>query len=141
MSIASQTVKKGTITRKAVFVSVTNALAGEIPDILPSTPLVDFSRGFWYVNANKIKQCELLVAVEKGIVLAGGGALIQNLDKFLSIKTGMPVYIAENPLDCVVKGTGTAVSSGNASIDEVLNFRLLPSANHGLKSVVCEPAE
>lgn len=43
--------------------------------------------------------------MEKGIVLAGGGALIQNLDKLLSIKTGMPVYVAENPLDCVVKGT------------------------------------
>ena len=43
--------------------------------------------------------------MEKGIVLAGGGSLIQNLDKLLSYKTGMPVYIAENPLDCVVKGT------------------------------------
>ena len=43
--------------------------------------------------------------MEKGIVLAGGGALIQNLDKLLSLRTGMPVYIAENPLDCVVKGT------------------------------------
>ena len=43
--------------------------------------------------------------VEKGIVLAGGGALIQNLDKLLSQKTGMPVYIAEDPLDCVVRGT------------------------------------
>ena len=39
-------------------------------------------------------------------MLAGGGALIQNLDKLLSAKTGMPVYIAEEPLDCVVKGTG-----------------------------------
>ena len=44
--------------------------------------------------------------VEKGIVLAGGGALIRNLDKLLSQKTGMTVYIAENPLECVVKGTG-----------------------------------
>ena len=43
--------------------------------------------------------------MEKGIVLAGGGALIQNLDKLLSLRTGMPVYIAENPLDCVVNGT------------------------------------
>lgn len=43
--------------------------------------------------------------MEKGIVLAGGGALIQNLDNLLSMKTGMPVYIAENPLECVVKGT------------------------------------
>ena len=44
--------------------------------------------------------------VAKGIVLAGGGALIRNLDKLLSQKTEMPVYIAEDPLECVVKGTG-----------------------------------
>ena len=43
--------------------------------------------------------------MEKGIVLAGGGALIQNLDKLVSLETGMPVYIAEEPLDCVVRGT------------------------------------
>ncbi len=44
--------------------------------------------------------------MEKGIVLAGGGALIKNLDKLLSVETGMPVYIAEEPLDCVVRGAG-----------------------------------
>lgn len=44
--------------------------------------------------------------MEKGIVLAGGGALIKNLDKLLSLETGMPVYVAEEPLDCVVRGTG-----------------------------------
>lgn len=44
--------------------------------------------------------------MEKGIVLAGGGALIKNLDKLLSMETGMPVYVAEQPLDCVVRGTG-----------------------------------
>lgn len=44
--------------------------------------------------------------MEKGIILAGGGALIQNLDKLLSKETGMPVYVAEEPLDCVVRGTG-----------------------------------
>ena len=43
--------------------------------------------------------------VEKGIVLAGGGALIRDLDKVLSQQTEMPVYIAENPLECVVNGT------------------------------------
>ena len=41
----------------------------------------------------------------KGLVITGGGALIRNLDKLLSMETGMPVYIAENPLECVVKGT------------------------------------
>ena len=47
--------------------------------------------------------------MEKGIVLAGGGALIKNLDKLLSEETQMPVYVAEEPLDCVVKGTGRAL--------------------------------
>lgn len=44
--------------------------------------------------------------MEKGIVLAGGGSLIRNLDKLLSNNTGMPVYVAEDPLDCVAKGAG-----------------------------------
>ena len=42
--------------------------------------------------------------MEKGIVLTGGGALIRNLDKLLSMETGMPVYASEAPLECVVKG-------------------------------------
>ena len=42
--------------------------------------------------------------IEKGIILAGGGALIRNLDKLISEKTGIPVIIADNPLNCVVKG-------------------------------------
>ena len=44
--------------------------------------------------------------MEKGIVLSGGGSLIQNLDKLISLETGMPAYVAEEPLDCVVRGTG-----------------------------------
>ena len=44
--------------------------------------------------------------MEKGIVLAGGGALIKNIDKLVAERTEMPVYIATDPLDCVVKGTG-----------------------------------
>ena len=49
--------------------------------------------------------------MEKGIVLAGGGALIKNLDKLLSERTGMPVYVAEEPLDCVGKGTGKTIEN------------------------------
>ena len=43
--------------------------------------------------------------MQNGIVLAGGGALIKNLDKLISQETGMPVYATENPLDAVVRGT------------------------------------
>ena len=44
--------------------------------------------------------------IEKGIVLTGGGALLKNIDKLISNATNMPVYIAEEPLECVVRGTG-----------------------------------
>jgi rod shape-determining protein MreB len=44
--------------------------------------------------------------VDKGIVLAGGGALLRNLDTLLREETGLPVVIAEDPLSCVVLGSG-----------------------------------
>ncbi len=44
--------------------------------------------------------------VDKGIVLAGGGALLRNLDQLLREETGLPVVIAEDPLSCVVIGSG-----------------------------------
>lgn len=47
--------------------------------------------------------------MERGIVLTGGGALIKNLDKLISRKTGIPVYITESPLNAVVRGTGKAL--------------------------------
>ncbi|MFC5558164.1 rod shape-determining protein [Ureibacillus thermophilus] len=47
--------------------------------------------------------------MERGIVLTGGGALLKNLDKVISDETKMPVFIAENPLDCVAIGTGKAL--------------------------------
>jgi rod shape-determining protein MreB len=48
--------------------------------------------------------------VERGIVLTGGGALLKNLDKRLSIETGLPVSVAEDPLASVVLGTGKMLS-------------------------------
>jgi len=44
--------------------------------------------------------------VDKGIVLAGGGAYLRNLDILLREETGLPVVIAEDPLCCVVLGSG-----------------------------------
>lgn len=61
--------------------------------------------------------------VEKGIVLAGGGALIKNLDKLLSQKTNMPVYVAESPLDCVVKGTGKTLEDLERLKSVLINAR------------------
>ena len=60
---------------------------------------------------------------EKGIVLAGGGALIQNIDKLLSYKTGMPVYVAEEPLNCVVKGTSKIIEDLDQLKPVLLNSR------------------
>lgn len=44
--------------------------------------------------------------IDHGITLTGGGALLKYLDKLIAEETGMPVYIADNPLDCVAIGTG-----------------------------------
>jgi rod shape-determining protein MreB len=44
--------------------------------------------------------------VDRGIVLAGGGALLHNLDVLLREETGLPIIVAENPLTTVVMGTG-----------------------------------
>ena len=47
--------------------------------------------------------------VDQGIVLTGGGALIQGLDEYLREETGLPVSVAEDPLSCVALGTGRAM--------------------------------
>jgi rod shape-determining protein MreB len=47
--------------------------------------------------------------VDKGIMLAGGGALIQNLDVLLREETGLPIMIADDPLCAVVLGSGKAL--------------------------------
>ena len=61
--------------------------------------------------------------MEKGIYLAGGGALIKNLDKLVNKETGMPVYIAEEPLECVVRGTGKTVEDLERLKSVLINAR------------------
>ena len=58
--------------------------------------------------------------VENGIVLTGGGALLRGLDKYFSDLVSLPVYIAEDPLLAVAKGTGKALDQIDllSSIDE-----------------------
>jgi len=47
--------------------------------------------------------------VDKGIILAGGGAYLKNIDLLLREETGLPVLIAEDPLSCVVLGSGAVL--------------------------------
>ncbi len=56
--------------------------------------------------------------INNGIMLTGGGALLRGLDTLISRETGMPVHVAEDPLDCVVNGTGKCLDLGVVS-----NFR------------------
>jgi rod shape-determining protein MreB and related proteins len=46
---------------------------------------------------------------EKGMVITGGGALLRDLDRLLMEETGLPVIVAEDPLTCVVRGSGKAL--------------------------------
>jgi rod shape-determining protein MreB and related proteins len=49
--------------------------------------------------------------IDKGIVLSGGTSLLLNLDKLIVQATGVPVHVAEDPLFCVVRGTGVALEN------------------------------
>ena len=52
--------------------------------------------------------------MDRGIVLTGGGALLHGLDERLRHETGMPIVIADNPLECVALGSGKCVEEFEA---------------------------
>jgi len=49
--------------------------------------------------------------MDRGITLAGGGALLRGLDVLLQETTRIPVFIAEDPLSCVARGTGQVLEN------------------------------
>lgn len=49
--------------------------------------------------------------IDRGMVLAGGTSLLRNIDRFITEATGVPAHVAEEPLLCVVRGTGVAIEN------------------------------
>lgn len=58
--------------------------------------------------------------IDKGMVLSGGSSLLRNIDKLLSQATGVPSYVADDPLLCVAKGTGIALENLDAYKQSIL---------------------
>jgi rod shape-determining protein MreB len=49
--------------------------------------------------------------IEKGVIMTGGGAMLHGLDKVITARTGVPAYLADDPVSCVAKGTGKALEN------------------------------
>ena len=60
--------------------------------------------------------------IDQGITLAGGGALLRGIDKLINRETGMPVYIAEFPLDCVAEGAGKVMENMDKYQDTLVEY-------------------
>jgi rod shape-determining protein MreB and related proteins len=61
--------------------------------------------------------------IDRGMVMTGGGALLRNIDKLMTKVTGVPSYVAEEPLLCVAKGTGIALENLDDYMRSVISNR------------------
>ena len=59
---------------------------------------------------------------EKGMVLTGGGALLRDIDRLLQEETGLPVFVAEDPLTCVVRGSGKALDKLDKAVGTIFTY-------------------
>ena len=95
----------GTHIRKAMKTSI-NAIVDAVKMTLEETPP------------------ELVADIyERGIMLAGGGSLLRGIDTLLTEECKMPVYVAEDPLSCVVRGTGIVMENLKALEDVLVTPR------------------
>lgn len=88
-----------TVTTSQVYAAISEpleAVVGAVKEVLETTPP------------------ELAAdIVNKGIVMTGGGALLNNFDRLISQETGLPVYVADEAVSCVALGTGKALAMMN----------------------------
>src|SRR5438132_713232 len=95
------------VEKRAVRESATHAGAREVYLIEePISAIVDSVR----VTLERCPPELSADLVDRGLVLAGGGALLRGFDKLLSEETGLPVHVAEDPLSAVAEGTGKCLN-------------------------------
>ena len=61
--------------------------------------------------------------IDRGMIMTGGGSLLRNIDKLMTKVTGVPSYVAEEPLLCVAKGTGIALENLDDYMRSVISNR------------------
>lgn len=80
---------------------VCEAISGPLEDIVRAVKLV-------LKDAPPELSADIM---DKGMVISGGGALLRNIDELISKSTGVPCFIAEDPLSCVAKGAGIVLEN------------------------------